>query len=135
MSVATGESMETIEGRYDGQGYGAFKADVAEAVIALLEPVRLRYDELRLTRATPAAPGPWCGEGACRVPSDPRDDGRQDGLRRTAFRLANPRVERATGPGGGILERQPAHGHALPGGPPGRPPETGDPAHERRRGG
>ncbi len=47
MSVATGESMETVEGRYDGQGYGAFKAEVAEAVIALLEPVRLRYDELR----------------------------------------------------------------------------------------
>ena len=39
--------METVEGRYDGQGYGAFKAEVAEAVIALLEPVRLRYDELR----------------------------------------------------------------------------------------
>jgi tryptophanyl-tRNA synthetase len=47
MSVATGEPMETVEARYDGQGYGTFKADVAEAVIALLEPVRLRYDELR----------------------------------------------------------------------------------------
>ncbi len=47
MSVVTGESMETIETRYDGQGYGQFKQDVAEAVIALLEPVRLAYDELR----------------------------------------------------------------------------------------
>jgi tryptophanyl-tRNA synthetase len=46
MSVATGESPEAIEERYDGQGYGTFKADVAEAVVALLEPVRLRYDEL-----------------------------------------------------------------------------------------
>jgi tryptophanyl-tRNA synthetase len=46
MSVATGELPEAIEQRYDGQGYGTFKGDVAEAVIALLEPVRLRYDEL-----------------------------------------------------------------------------------------
>jgi tryptophanyl-tRNA synthetase len=47
MSVATGESFEAIEGRYDGQGYGAFKADVAEAVVALLDPIRTRYEELR----------------------------------------------------------------------------------------
>ena len=46
MSVATGEPPEAIEDRYDGQGYGQFKSDVAEAVIAFLEPVRLRYDEL-----------------------------------------------------------------------------------------
>jgi tryptophanyl-tRNA synthetase len=47
MSVATGQPMNEIESRYDGQGYGPFKADVAEAVISLLEPVRLRYEELR----------------------------------------------------------------------------------------
>ena len=46
MSVATGEAPEAIEDRYDGQGYGQFKSDVAEAVIAFLEPVRLRYEEL-----------------------------------------------------------------------------------------
>jgi tryptophanyl-tRNA synthetase len=46
MSVATGEPPEAIEDRYDGQGYGQFKSDVAEAVIAFLEPVRLRYQEL-----------------------------------------------------------------------------------------
>ncbi len=46
MSVATGETPEAIEARYDGQGYGVFKADVAEAVVALLEPVRVRYEEL-----------------------------------------------------------------------------------------
>jgi tryptophanyl-tRNA synthetase len=46
MSVATGELPEAIEDRYDGQGYGQFKADVAEAVIGFLEPVRLRYEEL-----------------------------------------------------------------------------------------
>ena len=47
MSVATGEPPEAIEARYDGQGYGAFKADVGEAVVALFDPVRRRYDELR----------------------------------------------------------------------------------------
>jgi tryptophanyl-tRNA synthetase len=46
MSVAEGVSPETIEDRYDGQGYGQFKSDVAEAVIAFLEPVRQRYEEL-----------------------------------------------------------------------------------------
>ena len=46
MSVATGEEPEAIEARYDGRGYADFKGDVAEAVIALLEPVRLRYEEL-----------------------------------------------------------------------------------------
>jgi tryptophanyl-tRNA synthetase len=47
MSVATGEPPDAIERRYDGQGYGAFKDDVAEAVVALLDPFRLRYGELR----------------------------------------------------------------------------------------
>lgn len=47
MSVATGEPPESIETRYDAKGYGVFKEDVAEAVISLLEPVRLRYQELR----------------------------------------------------------------------------------------
>jgi tryptophanyl-tRNA synthetase len=47
MSVATGEPPETIEARFDGQGYGAFKADVGEAVVTLLEPVKRRYEELR----------------------------------------------------------------------------------------
>src|SRR5207248_1083904 len=47
MSVATGETPEAIEARYDSGGYGRFKADVAEAVIALLEPIQARYRELR----------------------------------------------------------------------------------------
>jgi tryptophanyl-tRNA synthetase len=47
MSVASGDSPETIEARYDGQGYGAFKADVADAVVAMLDPIRTRYEELR----------------------------------------------------------------------------------------
>jgi tryptophanyl-tRNA synthetase len=47
MSVATGDSFADIEARYDGEGYGPFKTDVAEAVVALLDPIRLRYEELR----------------------------------------------------------------------------------------
>ena len=46
LSVATGETPEAIEARYDGEGYGRFKADVAEAVVALLEPIAARYREL-----------------------------------------------------------------------------------------
>jgi tryptophanyl-tRNA synthetase len=47
MSVATGESFEEIEARYDGLGYGRFKDDAAEAVIELLGPIQRRYRELR----------------------------------------------------------------------------------------
>ena len=47
MSVATGEAPEEIEARYDGAGYGQFKADVAEAIVALVEPIQERYRELR----------------------------------------------------------------------------------------
>jgi tryptophanyl-tRNA synthetase len=47
MSVATGEPPEAIEARYDGQGYGAFKTDVGEAVVELFAPLRRRHEELR----------------------------------------------------------------------------------------
>jgi tryptophanyl-tRNA synthetase len=47
MSVATGDPIADIESRYDGAGYGQFKEDVGEAVVALLDPIRQRYDELR----------------------------------------------------------------------------------------
>jgi tryptophanyl-tRNA synthetase len=47
LHVATGDPIPEIESRYDGQGYGAFKQEVGEAVIAVLEPIRMRYEELR----------------------------------------------------------------------------------------
>ncbi len=47
MAVATGASAEAIEARYDGAGYGKFKEEVAEAVVELLDPIRLRFGELR----------------------------------------------------------------------------------------
>jgi tryptophanyl-tRNA synthetase len=47
MSVATGDEIPKLEARYDGGGYGQFKTDVAEAVVALLDPIRSRYEDLR----------------------------------------------------------------------------------------
>jgi tryptophanyl-tRNA synthetase len=47
LSVAAAETPEAIEARYGSSGYGRFKADVADAVIALFEPVRKRYQALR----------------------------------------------------------------------------------------
>jgi tryptophanyl-tRNA synthetase len=51
MSVATGDPIPELEARYDSEGYGQFKSDVAEAVVALLDPIRARYDELRADEA------------------------------------------------------------------------------------
>jgi len=47
MSVAIGESISAIEGRYDGAGYGDFKQEVGEAVVALFAPIQARYADLR----------------------------------------------------------------------------------------
>jgi tryptophanyl-tRNA synthetase len=47
LSVATGETPEQIESRYDGAGYGQLKTDVAEAVVTLLGPIQERYRALR----------------------------------------------------------------------------------------
>jgi tryptophanyl-tRNA synthetase len=47
MSVATGESIESLEGRFDGAGYGDFKTAVGEAVVELLGPIRENYEALR----------------------------------------------------------------------------------------
>jgi tryptophanyl-tRNA synthetase len=64
MAVATGSTPEEIEARYDGTGYGKFKEDVAEAVVALLDPIRLRYGELRSNQ--PVLRG-ILGEGAAKA--------------------------------------------------------------------
>jgi tryptophanyl-tRNA synthetase len=47
MSVATGSTPEAIETEYGDAGYGTFKVAVGEAVVALLEPIRRRYTDLR----------------------------------------------------------------------------------------
>ena len=46
-AVATGEEPEAIEARYDGQGYGQFKQDAGEAVVALVGPIQERFHALR----------------------------------------------------------------------------------------
>jgi tryptophanyl-tRNA synthetase len=47
MSVATGEPVAELEGRFDGSGYGDFKEAVGEAVVELLAPIQERYRALR----------------------------------------------------------------------------------------
>ncbi len=47
LSVATGDAPEAIESRYGDSGYGQFKQDVGDAVVAMLEPVREHYVALR----------------------------------------------------------------------------------------
>ncbi|MEO6205573.1 MAG: tryptophan--tRNA ligase [Mycobacteriales bacterium] len=46
LSAATGRTVEQLENDYEGKGYGDFKADVADAVVQMLAPVRATYDEL-----------------------------------------------------------------------------------------
>lgn len=36
-----------VEAKYDGQGYGGFKKDLAEVVVAALEPIQIRYRDIR----------------------------------------------------------------------------------------
>jgi tryptophanyl-tRNA synthetase len=47
MAVSTGRSISDVEAQFDGQGYGAFKEGVAEAVVELLSPIQERYNALR----------------------------------------------------------------------------------------
>jgi tryptophanyl-tRNA synthetase len=43
----TGESVEQVLGRFAGQGFGAFKPALTEALLELLRPLRTRLDEFR----------------------------------------------------------------------------------------
>ena len=46
MAAVTGSEIAELEQRYEGQGYGVFKREVAEAVNGVLRPVRECYAEL-----------------------------------------------------------------------------------------
>jgi tryptophanyl-tRNA synthetase len=46
LSACTGRDVPTLTAEFAGKGYGDFKKAVADAVVATLDPVRLRYDEL-----------------------------------------------------------------------------------------
>ena len=52
LSGATGKSVEALVPDYEGKMYGHLKGDVADAVVALLEPIQQRYQDLRGDRAT-----------------------------------------------------------------------------------
>ena len=45
-AAVTDKSHETIEREYADKGYGAFKKDVADAVVSVLEPIQQRYEEM-----------------------------------------------------------------------------------------
>ena len=46
-AAITGESMEQVLARFAGQGFGTFKPALAQALVALLEPLRGRLEHLR----------------------------------------------------------------------------------------
>jgi tryptophanyl-tRNA synthetase len=45
-SIASGRSIGELEQAYAGKGYGEFKSDLAEALVAFLAPLQRRYHEL-----------------------------------------------------------------------------------------
>jgi tryptophanyl-tRNA synthetase len=63
-AAATGRSVADLEVAYAGSGYGQFKSDVADAVVAMLEPVQRRYAEVL---ADPAALDAVLADGAKRA--------------------------------------------------------------------
>ena len=51
LSLSTGKSVKELEPEYTDKMYGHLKGDVADAVVALLEPIQQRYAEIRADRA------------------------------------------------------------------------------------
>ena len=45
--AVTGESVDEVLARFAGEGFGRFKPALADALVALLEPLRTRLEELR----------------------------------------------------------------------------------------
>jgi tryptophanyl-tRNA synthetase len=45
-SAITGESVDSLVARFDGAGYGALKTELADVVVAHIEPIRNRAEEL-----------------------------------------------------------------------------------------
>jgi tryptophanyl-tRNA synthetase len=46
-AAVTGETVEQVLARFAGQGFGSFKPALADALVALIAPVRTRLDQLR----------------------------------------------------------------------------------------
>lgn len=51
LSCATGESIDALVPQYEDKMYGHLKGDVADAVVALVEPIQERFHKLREDRA------------------------------------------------------------------------------------
>jgi tryptophanyl-tRNA synthetase len=51
LSLATGKSVASLVPEYEDKMYGHLKGDVADAVVALIEPIQARYHALREDRA------------------------------------------------------------------------------------
>jgi tryptophanyl-tRNA synthetase len=45
-AAVTGETIVDVEHEFEGKQYGAFKSAVADAVVAFLQPLQKRYEEL-----------------------------------------------------------------------------------------
>jgi tryptophanyl-tRNA synthetase len=63
-AAVTGETVNDVLARFAGQGFGALKPILAEAVVALIAPIRERVDELR---RHPAELDRILAEGAARA--------------------------------------------------------------------
>ena len=64
LAAVSDESVEAVLGRFAGQGFGAFKPVLADALIALLGPLRARLDQFR---ADPAELDRLLARGAARA--------------------------------------------------------------------
>jgi tryptophanyl-tRNA synthetase len=64
LAALGGATPEAVAARYDGKGYGDLKADVAEAVLAELDPFRRRFTEIL---ADPAELDRILAQGAARA--------------------------------------------------------------------
>lgn len=51
LSLATGKTVETLLPEYEDKMYGHLKGDVAQAIVALVEPIQEKYKALREDRA------------------------------------------------------------------------------------
>ncbi|HQU09149.1 MAG: tryptophan--tRNA ligase [Verrucomicrobia bacterium 21-51-4] len=51
LSALTGKTVHALEKSFEGQGYGDFKGQLADEVIALCEPIQKRYHELMADKA------------------------------------------------------------------------------------
>jgi len=63
-SLVEGTPVAELEARFEGSGYGDFKTALGEAVVALVDPIRARYEELM---ADPAELGRALAAGAERA--------------------------------------------------------------------